>query len=133
MENIYSREGYVETLLNDGIITVRWKKMFNSTIIRESCEAQLAKVKEGKAKVIVADVVNASGKPSDEMQNYFSKELFPAYQQHGLKALITVKPKNPLTAAAAERWQMAGKPFGFDMFETNSLIMARKKAREIIA
>ena len=47
-------------------------------------------------------------------------------------SIITVMPKNRITKQGADKWITTGAPFGFEMFETSSLIMARKKARELI-
>lgn len=132
MSVFYQKEGFVEANVLDQIITVRWQKLFNSAIIKECCEAQLQKVIEEGAKIIVVDTTNSVGKPSEENQSWFGTHLFPAFNTHGLKALITVMPKNRLAKQGADQWQKTGAPFGFDIFETTSLIMARKKAREIL-
>ena len=131
MEKFYSADGFVEASEKDKIITVRWEKLYNSNITKECCLAQLEKVKKG-AKVIIVDSANATGKPLQDVQDWFGESLFPQYQEHGLKAIITVVPKNPITKFGARQWNSVGAPFGFDMFETNSLIMARKKAREVV-
>jgi len=131
MAVFYEKEGFVEASYLNKIITVRWYKMFNSTIVRECCEAQLEKVKEG-ARVIIVDIATATGKPSKELQEWFGTYLFPQMKENGLKAIINVIPKNILVRTAANEWNKTGEPFGFGMFETSSLIMARKKAREFV-
>lgn len=130
MEKFYEKEGFVEASVRDKIITVRWQKLFNSTVIKDCCLAQLEEIKKG-ANVIVVDSANATGKPLQEVQDWFGEELFPAMQENGLKAIITVLPRSSLAKSGAQQWKNTGTPFGFDMFETSSLIMARKKAREL--
>ena len=132
MSVIYQKEGFVEANLLNKIITVRWQKLFNAAIVKDCCEAQMEKVKEG-AKVIIVDTTNSVGKPSEEMQNWIGSDLFPTFNTEGLKAIITVMPKNLITKQGAKQWITTGTPFGFEMFETSSLILARKKARELIS
>lgn len=136
MENIYSKEGIVETYVDGEVIKVIWDVLSNKDALYESCNAQLELVRREKIQVIVVDVSRATGTPPMEVQQWFGAELFPGYQESTkFKGLINVLPSRAITKMGAKHWKKTAEfgQFGFTVYETDSMESAEKLASEIMS
>ena len=109
-------------------IYVYWNSLYKDDIIRECVEVQMKKVEAGALSIII-DVKEAAGTPSDDTQRWFAKEVFPFYDQHGLKQLITILPKSAVAKVGASGWNKTASSFKFDIYETDSIENAKKLTR----
>lgn len=116
----YEKPGVVTCTLEGKKIIVKWNQMHKGDIVKECCLAQADKVQFG-AKVIIVDVVDATGALPQETQDWLASTFFPKVHQFGVKAIITVLPKSALTKLTAKQWMSNGSPFGFEMFDAASL------------
>ena len=136
MENIYSKEGIVQTYVDGKVIKVIWDNLANKEALYESCKAQLEIVKNEGIEIIIIDVSHAVGTPPMEVQQWFGEVLFPGYKAvHSFKGLINVLPKSVITKMGANHWKKTAESeqFGFLVFETDSMENAEALAKEIMA
>ena len=136
MKNIYSKEGIVQTYVDDKTIKVIWDNLSNKEALYESCKAQLEVVKNENIQVIIIDVSNAKGTPPMEVQQWFGEVLFPGYKSVlSFKGLINVLPKSAITKMGANHWKKTAESdqFGFLVFETDSMHNAETLAKEIMS
>lgn len=127
---IYLKEGCVKVNYKPetGVIYVLWKNLFDQKIVKDCCERQLKEVQKG-AKFLVVDVSETRGVILDETQKWFETYLFPAYAKAGLRSLITINSKSPVTRLSAQRWIQAGSDFSFDVVTVSS----REEATKVVA
>ena len=94
VEDIYTVEGVCETRFNSTreTIYVKWHKLSECHHVRASVERQMGLVKSKRVKAIIVDVSTARGVPDQATQEWFGEVVFPAYEDHGLKALINIVP-----------------------------------------
>ena len=131
MEMFYEVSGVVRTYMeNSNIIVVEWDNLFDNEVIKKSCLEQLEKAKKG-AKVLIIETSKAKGVPSQETQEWFASTLFPAFEQAGLKAMITVVPESALTKMASKSWIKRASDFSFDSYDAASLEEAKNLAASI--
>lgn len=136
MENIYSKEGVVQTYVDGKVIKVVWDVLSNKDALYESCKAQLELVRKGKIQVIVVDVSHATGTPPMEVQHWFGAELFPGYKESPeFKGLINILPSRAITKMGAKHWKKTAEfgQFGFNVYETDSMQSAEKLAAEMMS
>lgn len=136
MQNIYSREGIVDTYYEGKVITVIWEVLFNKDALYESCLAQLEVVKKEKIEVIIIDISHAKGTPPMEVQKWFGEVLFPGYKAvPSFKGLINVVPTSAITKMGAKHWNKTAQSdqFGFNVYEADSLDAAKNLAEEVMA
>ena len=126
--DLYNAEGYVNAWYDSSnqIIVAKWYKMTTKDHVRPSCEAQLQKAKSAPVKCVVVDTSDAIGTPFPEDQKWFGEYLFPNMQANGVKAIITVLPKNALTKLGTKTWTKTGTQFNMDFLEVASLEDAEK-------
>ena len=130
---IYEQPEVVKAVADQrqGVIFVTWQTLRRDEIVKACCQAQLEEVRNGR-RVIVVDSSAARGGASQAVQTWFAEELFPALNEAGLQAIITVAPQNAAVRLSAKQWTRTGAPFGFDMYETDSLDAAKTLARTIL-
>lgn len=133
MNMFYEKEGVVRTYMDGSLpktVVVEWDSLYDGDIVRESCEAQLEKVKQG-ARFLIIETSKSKGVPPQDVQNWFGETLFPAFDKAGLKAMITVVPESALSRMAAKNWIKNGTPFQFDSYDAASLEDAKKLIKEL--
>jgi hypothetical protein len=121
-KDIYTVEGVVETVYDPTIksILVTWYDFSQFGILRPCLEAQVECVREDGAKMIIVDTRQAKGMLEQIDQEWLGTNVFPVYEEYGVKAVITIVPKSSLTLLSAKQWQMTGSAFGVDFVETQS-------------
>lgn len=127
MRSIYSKPGIVETYVDPKInsVVVYWDDLSDATVVKESCLAQAEEVKQG-VKFIIIDTTKADTVVPVDVQEWFGQFLFPILKEHNLKAMITILSASALTRLSSRRWMKTGNPFGFDIYECESLDAARE-------
>ncbi len=136
MENLFSKEGFVSTILEKRTVLVRWELLFNAQAIYDSCQAQLKAVQEGKADSIILDISHAEGTPPMECQEWFGTTLFPAFSAvKGFKAIVNVLPEGAITKMGAKKWKKTAESgtFDFEFFETESVEIAKELLNSLSA
>ncbi|MCU0622843.1 MAG: hypothetical protein MUF53_03135 [Gemmatimonadaceae bacterium] len=118
-ETLYSAPGVVTCTLDRprGVMHVTWQKFPGDGHFRPCLEAQMRAAAAG-AKYLIADVRTTVGVPSQDDQDWVAKTVFPTFQKHGFRAIVTLTPQSAITKLGAKRWTDSGAPFGFRMFET---------------
>ena len=133
MQMFYEKPGVVRTYMDSSLpstIVVEWDNLYDGDVIKESCQAQLDKVKSG-AKYLIIETSKAKGVPKQDIQSWFGDTLFPAFDKAGLKAMITVVPESALSKMAAKNWIRNGSPFGFDSYDAASLDDAKNLIKKL--
>lgn len=110
-------------------IYAQWENMLTKEHMRPSCEAQLKAAAQYKAKAVIIDSSNSKGLPVPEDQKWFGDYLFPNMQKAGIKAIITVLPKDALAKLGAKTWIKTGSMFGIDFLEVGSVPEAENQAK----
>lgn len=129
MRELYSKEGFVSTVLANKVITVTWEKLFNAQTIYDSCNAQLEAVQNGDAEAIILDIQHAEGTPPMECQDWFGSTLFPGFAKNpNFKGIVNVMPEGIITKMGANKWKKTAESgmFGFSIFETDSVAAAQE-------
>jgi hypothetical protein len=62
-------------------------------------------------------------------QKWFGDYLFPNMQKAGIKAIITVLPKDALAKLGAKTWNKTGNMFDIDFYEVSSRAEAENQAK----
>ena len=121
-KDIYTVKGVVETIYDPAIrsVIVSWYDFSQFGILRPCLEAQVECVREDGAKMIIVDTRKAKGMLEQIDQEWLGTNVFPVYEEYGVKAVITIVPKSALTLLSAKQWQMTGSAFGVDFVETQS-------------
>jgi hypothetical protein len=129
MRTFFSIPGIVEAAVDESIncVIVDWRILSREQVVRDCCTAQLEEVRQGVRGIIV-DTSQATGAPPQAVQAWFRTDLFPALHEAGLRIIVTVVPRSPLTILAANRWTGTGQGFGFRMRAAESLEAARQVA-----
>ena len=133
MKDIYSKDGVVQTLVEENIIHVTWQELIDADVLYASCNAQLEEVKKG-AKVVIIDVSQAKGLPPQEVQDWFGNTLFPGFSANEhFKGIINILPSSAIAKLGANRWNKTAEqgPFNFTTYETDSVEAAKKLAQEL--
>lgn len=135
MTHIHDVDGIVETVHHpaDKVVYVKWHTFTGHDHLRPSLEAQMAQVACGAAGVVIVDVSEATGVPSEADQAWFGQVVFPAYKAAGLRALINVQPRSALTRLGAKRWSRTASGFGFDIIDCTDVQHAFDLARDYTA
>jgi len=133
--NIYSKPGYVETLVDGKVIHVVWENLANAEVIYESCNAQIKAVQNDGCNVVNIDMTNSSSTPPMECQKWSGEVLFPAFVKNpDFKALINILPaSSAITKMGANHWKKTAEKsqFGLEVYETNSVIDAKRLAASL--
>jgi len=127
----YEKQGVVRTYMDSSLpetMIVEWDNLFDSAVVKESCEAQLEKAKAG-AKYLIIDTSKAQGVPSKETQDWFVNYLFPNFDKVGLKLMVTVLPQSALTKLASKSWIKNATPFSFESYDCGSQNEAKQLIR----
>lgn len=135
MKNIYSRQGIVDTYVDEQVIKVIWKQLSNKETLYESCSAQLEFVQQGYIQVIIIDISMAEGTPPMEIQKWFANVLFPGFKAcPQFKGLINVLPSKSIPKMGAKRWKQVAESdvFGFIVYETEEMAVAEEIAKDMI-
>jgi len=122
-KNVYVVDNIVNAIYDTDIktIVVTWYSFESFNHLRKCLEAQVACTKDNDVKVIIVDTRKAKGMLDQADQDWFATNMFPALEEHGTKAVITVLPQSALTMLSAKQWQMTGNAFGMDFIDTASL------------
>mgnify|MGYP000930798166 CR=1 FL=1 len=115
---------------SNNCIYAYWENMLTQKHMRPSCEAQLEAVKKYGAKAVIIDTSDSKGTPMVDDQKWFGEYLFPNMQKAGIKAIITVLPKDALAKLGAKTWNKTGNMFDIDFFEVNSRAEAENQAKK---
>lgn len=134
-KDIYTVQGFVETIYDPTIktIIVTWKNLGPHNYLRPCLEAQVECVREDGAKVILVNTATAKGVLSQVDQSWLATDVFPVYEEHGVKAVITVVPKQVFAKLAARQWQKTGRQFGVDFVDTGSYEAALELAKKYVS
>jgi len=126
---IYEKKGHVKVNYKPEtkVMYVVWKNLFDQKIVRDCCERQLDQVQIG-ARILIVDITNSEGVVLEKTQKWLETYLFPGYARAGLRAIITIDSKSPVTQLSSRRWTQAGSDFSFDMVIVKSLKEAAKAA-----
>lgn len=133
-QDIYTKEGIVQTYSEGNVIKVIWDSLSDKDSLYESCNAQLDTIRQGKIEVIIIDISHATGTPPMEVQQWFGDVLFPGYKEcPQFKGLINILPSGAITKMGAKHWKKtASDQFGFLVYETDSMEAAEQLAQEVI-
>lgn len=128
---LYAVDGIVEAVFDPSMncIIVTWTDLGPHEYVQPCLESQIACVKTDGAKVIIVDTADSMGELTPEQQSWLGTHAFPAFQRYGLKAVITVIPKDEQSRMAANQWQITGSGFGFDFVEVATLKVAQNLAK----
>lgn len=126
---IYEKKGHVKVNYKPEtkVMYVIWKDLFDQEIVRDCCERQLEQVQTG-AKILIVDITNSEGVVLESTQKWFETYLFPKYARSGLRVIITIDAKSPVTQLSSKKWAHTGSKFSFDMVSVTSLKEAAKVA-----
>lgn len=123
MEILYNKEGIVKNEFDEKTktILVTWEKLSGHPYLKECVSMHVDLVKNKGAKALIIDVRKAVGVPSQEEQEWFGSFVFPEYDKHGLRLIVTILPASALTEMSAKKWNQTASSFRFKTFETNSV------------
>ena len=136
MKNIFSKQGIVDTYVDDQVIKVFWKQLSDKEALYDSCTAQLEFVQQGHVQIIIIDISTAEGAPPREIQTWFANILFPGYKAcPQFKGMINVLPSKPEPKMGAKRWKAIAESevFGFTVYETEEMVVAEEMVKEMIS
>ena len=127
-KDLYSVAGIVETEYDSATKTIicTWIHLGPHAHLRPCLQAQVDCVVAHATKAIIIDTSESQGVLTQEDQGWIGDYVFPTYQAHGVKAVITVLPQSALTNMAAKRWQKTGSGFGIEFIEADSVATAKK-------
>lgn len=134
-KNIYTKEGIVETIYDPSIqtIIVTWINLGPHNYLRPCLEAQVECVRNDGAKIILVNTAKAKGVLSQVDQTWLATDVFPVYEEYGVKAVITVIPRQIFAQLAARQWQKTGRQFGVDFVDTGSYEDALELAKKYVS
>jgi len=115
---------------SNNCIYAHWDNMLTSIHMRPSCEAQLQAAIKYKAKAVIIDTSISKGTPVLNDQKWFGDYLFPNMQKAGIKAIITVLPKDALAKLGAKSWNKTGSLFNMDFIEVGTLMEAENQVNK---
>ena len=98
--------------------------------MRRCIDAEIDCTWKNKVKVLVVDTSQATGVFSQEDQQWLAEYAIPELAKAGLKAVITVLPKNANTLLATKRWKLNGSQSGTDYLEADSIQTAFEVAKQ---
>jgi hypothetical protein len=129
---LYDAPGFCHTWYesSNGCIYAKWENMLTSKHMRPNCEEQLQAAIKFKAKAVIIDTSQSKGTPLVDDQKWFGEYLFPNMQKAGIKAIITVLPKDALAKLGAKSWNKTGSMFEIDFIEVGSVAEAENQAKK---
>lgn len=125
--DLYSEKGWVNTWYDhtDNVIYVKWYNYTSRIHLRRSCEMQIEAMRTYGATVIIADASEAIGVPYPQDQEWLITHLYPKTLELGLKAIISILPKNRIAKLGAKTWNDSGKKNGLNYIEVENLDEAK--------
>ena len=129
----FKESGHVSCERVNDVLTITWLKFGSDELVQRCCTSQLEQVKQG-AKIIIIDTRNTKGFITTQTNTWFQEKLFPDMQKAGIKAMITIlSPNDAIVRLSSRQWKRAASPFGFAMYDAQTLDDANELAQKILA
>ena len=122
-QHVYKKDEYVSCVREDNIIKVIWYVWGSHELVKECCEAQLQQVRMG-VEFIIVDTSFVKGTIEPQTSVWLEDFLFPAYENAGLKAIITIQSADVMARLSNRLWNRAGSKFSFDAINVSTLVEA---------
>lgn len=119
----FTKPGVVKNVYDSSLsaIIATWTDLGPHDFARPCVEAQLEVIRKNPVKVMIVDAYNAVGVLKSLDQDWLGEEVFPKYEQAGLRAVITVPSKSALSRLSSNQYQQTGSDFKIDFVEVESL------------
>ncbi len=131
---LYTQPNIVKVIYNSETKTIiaRWDNLGPHDYTQRCTQAQLACVQRDRARVIIVDTSQAKGVLNLTDQEWFRTYLFPALEKAGLRAIITIIPREAVTKLSTQRWKRTGQQVGIEFIEVANFEIACEIAKEYI-
>ncbi len=128
---LYMQPDIVKVIYDFGMKTIiaHWDNLGPHNYVQLCTKAQLACVRQDKAKVIIMDTAKAKGVMNLTDQAWLGTYLFPELYKAGLRAVITVTPTEATTKLSTQRWNRTGQLSEISFVEVSSFEAAREIAK----